>query len=113
MPSGPYPEYMPLATKLVSAVAACAPPTASRYLSRIWSTVGPPGRAGGTSTSSSSGGGAPYRRFRLDVTSGFPVLPRWHVKQVTTCLPPKFSSLIAAIIRTMRRAVSLKGVSFA
>ena len=33
-----------------------------------------------------------------------------HVKQVTTCRPPKFAWLMAAIIVTMRRAVRLSGM---
>ena len=49
---------------------------AARYLSRISTAVGPPAGAGRTSTSSSSGGGAPYRIDRLDVTLGWPLLPR-------------------------------------
>jgi hypothetical protein len=78
-------------------------------LSKISSTVGSPevarGRISGGSTT-----GSPYILSSEGVTRGL-WLPRWHVQQVTIWRPLKLSRLMAATIRTIRRAVRFLGGS--
>src|SRR5579875_202104 len=107
------PPYMPFALRLFSAASFPSPPAACRYLSSTSSALGPFSVCGEIAISlGSSGGGALYCASRLGVPFGSPS-PRWHVKQVTTCLPPKFSWLIAFTICTIRRAVRFAGISSA